>query len=80
MKKLFGGDNKEVMNFNNPFKQDNITRINFVYRRFNIFGDEVNDFHANIEFKNGNTEGTHKIEASTFSELYQKVMDFCEGI
>ena len=63
-----------------PFKKDNITEINFFYRRFNIFGDEVNKFNATIKFVNGNTRGEQGIEADTFPELYQKVIKFCEGV
>ena len=78
MKRLFGFG--ELTEIKDPFKKDNITEINFFYRRYNIFGDEVNNFSANIKFVNGNTSGEQKIEASTFPELYQKVIEFCERV
>jgi hypothetical protein len=76
MEKVFG----ELTVIKNPLKKDNITEINFFYKRYNIFGDEVNDFSANIKFVNGNTRGEQRIEADTFPELYQKVIEFCEGV
>lgn len=78
MKRLFGFG--ELTEIKDPFKKDNITDINFFYRRYNIFGEEVNDFHATIKFVNGNTSGEQKIEADTFPELYQKVIEICERI
>ena len=78
MKRLFGFG--ELTEMKDPFKKDNITEINFFYRRFNIFGDEVNKFNATIKFVNGNTSGEQRIEADTFPELYQKVIEFCERV
>jgi hypothetical protein len=76
MKKIFG----ELTVMKDPFKKDNITDINFYYRRYNIFRDEVNEFYATIKFVNGNTSGEQRIEADTFPELYQKVIEFCERV
>ena len=76
MEKIFG----ELTVMKNPFKKDNITEINFFYRRYNVFGDEVNDFSATIKFVNGNTSGEQRIEADTFPELYQKVIELCEMV
>ena len=76
MKKIFG----ELTEMKDPFKKDNITNINFFYKRYDIFGKEVNEFSATIKFVNGNTSGEQRIEASTFPELYQKVIEFCEGV
>jgi hypothetical protein len=76
MEKMFG----ELTVIKNPFKKDKITEINFFYRRYNIFGDEVNDFSATIKFVNGNTSGEQRIEADTFPELYQKVIELCEMV
>ena len=76
LKKLFG----EVKLSSNPFKQECITDITFWYRRKNCFGEVVNKFKATIDFENGSTTGSHEIEAKTFPELYEKVMDFCENL
>ena len=78
LKKLFGEG--KVALYNNPFEVDSIQGIHFHYRRMDIFGDIVNDFYATIEFKNGDTSGEQKIKASTFQELYQKVVDFCDSL
>ncbi len=78
MEKLFGFG--ELTEMKNPFKKNNIANINFFYRRYDIFGDEVNDFSATIKFVNGNTSGEQKIEADTFPELYHKVIEFCERV
>ena len=78
MKRLFGFG--ELTEMKDPFKKDNITEINFFYRRYNVFGDEVNKFNATIKFVNGNTSGEQRIEADTFPELYQKVIELCERV
>ena len=78
MKRLFRFG--ELTELKDPFKKDNITDINFFYRRYNIFREEVNEFHAIIKFANGNTSGEQKIEADTFPELYKKVIEFCERV
>lgn len=79
MKKLFS-EKSEIDKFENPFEKDYIEGIRFVYNRKDIIGREVNRFYSIIEFKRGNTEGTHKIEAKTFPELYEKTIEFCKGL
>ena len=76
MKELFG----KIKQFDNPFNSDSIETIRFNYRRKDCFGKEVNEFYATIEFRNGNTSGEHKINADSFPELYDKVMEFCDNL
>lgn len=79
LKDLFGKKD-EISLVSNPFKQEYITEIRFTYRKKDIFGNVVNKFKATVDFENGNTSGSHDIEAKTFPELYQKVLDFCEEL
>ena len=78
MKRLFGFG--ELTEIKDPFRKDNITNINFFYRRYNIFGEEINEFESTIKFVNGDTSGEQRIKADTFPELYQKVIEFCERV
>ena len=74
--KLFG----KIDSVSNPFKQEYIEKITFYYRKKNIYGDVIDEFTAYISFKNGSTSGEQEFKASTFPELYEKVMNFCDSL
>ena len=65
--------------YKNPFKMECVESVHFLVDK-SIFDEHKINMSAFIEFKNGNTKGTHKIEASNFSELVQKVHEFINSL
>lgn len=74
--KIFS-DEKTLSSLKDPFKQDLIEKI-WIHIGKTFMG-EVSIF-ANVEFKNGDTEGKHKIQAESFPVLCQKIQDFIDSL
>lgn len=63
------------MEVNNPFNCDCIESIHLHANR-KMFGGGFR-FSGNVNFENGNTEGTQNFEADNLGELYVKIQNFC---
>ncbi len=62
----------------NPFNAKYIENIHMSCYRGVI--DRKLRFCGDVEFKNADTEGRQKFEASNFSELFMKIMRFCRSL
>ena len=77
LEKLFG-NKKDVSLIANPFNMRYVQSIHMNMRK-RLFSDEL-VFEATIYFKNGSTSGSQDITGTDFSDLFQKVMNFCENL
>jgi hypothetical protein len=65
--------------YSDPFKSDKIESITMNISK-EIFKPYAVQFYAHISFKNGNTNGSHKITADDFPSLVQKVETFIKSL
>jgi hypothetical protein len=82
MMNLFKSKEEEksfVSTYQNPFKSDKCKKITFEIEN-SWWTNGMTRFQARINFANGDTDGTHKIEAGDFSSLVQKVEQFIKGL
>lgn len=73
------GNATKVSILNDCFKKDNVKQI-YMYIRKSYFAPHKMEFSANVEFKNGNTEGKQSIEADDFNGLVLKVEAFINSL
>lgn len=62
---------------NDPFGKSCIESISI--RMTKLYGGKL-WFYADVEFKNGNTEGKQRIEGSDLTDVYLKVKAFVESL
>mgnify|MGYP003404738433 CR=1 FL=1 len=72
------GNTEAITTFKDPFKKDCIRQIKFTITNYQtIF---YKPFEATVSFKNGNTDGDHKITAQSFPELVMLVEEFTKSL
>lgn len=76
MVELFGNDLPSEIK--NPFKFECIEGIHIHYGKYPFSGKPY--FDATIEFKQGNTNGSQKIEGKDLTDVFIKVMEFCKSL
>ena len=76
LEKYFG--RKEINPVKNPFNMRHIERISMFMLK-SMFTGEFS-FEATVSFKNGSTSGSQEITGTDFSDLFQKVIDFCKTL
>lgn len=75
----FGG-NSVASQISNPFHASCIERI-FMSMTPKLFvRPREMEFEATVYFKNGNTEGSHKITGENFGDLFEKTLAFCKSL
>ena len=80
--KLLNGDKEEAKKaleiINNPFSKSSIERMD-LHAYKNLFDDTVT-IYGTVQFKNGGTEATQRIEADNLPELVIKMYEFCNSL
>lgn len=75
---LWKSKDKKVSEYKNPFSSDKVDAINFFINK-GIFDGKIS-YKSYIKFKNGNSSGEQKIEASDFNELVKKTDEFIKSL
>lgn len=67
--------------FKNPFKLDSVTEISITCRR-GIFESTKHIIYVRgyVSFQNNNTSGSQEFEGETFTEVYQKILNFLNSL
>lgn len=68
-----------LVDFKDPFNKGSIVRI-FINIHKAMFVPHDVQFLANIEFKNGNTEGNQRIKGTDFNDLMAQVQSFIDNL
>ena len=77
MEQLFGKTIPSVVK--DPFNSNCIETISMRCER-SLFDKNKLIFRGYVEFKNNNTEGKQRFEASNLGELYMKIAEFCKSL
>ncbi len=75
---LEGKQSKFISNFENPFKGDNVEKIQFTIEKF-FFPKRIR-YQSYIRFEAGDTGGTQYIEANSLQELIEKTDLFIKSL
>lgn len=82
MLEIFKNDKEKpefVSDYQNPFQSDNIEKIMFTIEK-SWWTDGKTTYRSSINFKTKLTTGTHRIDASSFTELIAKTESFVKSL
>lgn len=72
-------NNKSLSTFEDPFKSDKITRIQFNIQKESWNNNNVS-FKCDVHFNVNKTSGWHTIEANSFNELVELTENFIHSL